>query len=84
MDPASFACWMLSHARQQQSPSEDRPRPWLIRVISATQLHRDEQVGVRLRQGWRFILTFHGKPFAMIVPLDPPTAPRSTSNDRSQ
>lgn len=80
MDPSSFACWMLTHAHQQQAPSKYRPRPWLISVISATQLHRDEQVGVRLRQGWRFILTFHGKPFAMIVPLEAPARPTAASN----
>lgn len=80
IDPASFACWMLNHAHQQQAPSRYRPRPWLISVISATQLRRDEQVVVRLRQGWRFILTFHGKPFAMIVPLEAPTTPTAGSN----
>lgn len=80
MDPTSFACWMRNHAHQRQAPSEYRPKPWLISVISATPLHRDEQVVVRLRQGWRFILTFHGKPFAMIVPLQAPTKPTSMSN----
>lgn len=84
MDPTSFVCWMLSGARWQANPAEYRPLPWLIGVISATRLHREENIVVRLRQGWRLIVTFHGKPFAMIVPLEMPDAPSADSSVRPE
>ncbi len=72
MDALTFVAWMVERSRRAGDPVDRWPTPWLVEAMTATRLRRDPHVVRRLRDGWRLILTFHGQPFAMVVPVSGP------------
>lgn len=76
--PVTFIAWMLDRSARAGDPVAGWKIPWAVEVTTATRLRRDVRVVRRIRSGWRVVLTFHGKPFAMIVPI---TRPRSDDLD---
>jgi antitoxin (DNA-binding transcriptional repressor) of toxin-antitoxin stability system len=68
----TFIAWMLDRSARMGDPVSNWDIPWAVEVTSATKLRRDVGVVTRIRSGWRLILTFHGKPVAMIVPVAQP------------
>lgn len=72
MDAMTFVAWMVDRSRRAGDPVDRWSTPWLVEAMTATRLRRDPHVVRRLRAGWRLILTFRGKPFAMVVPISGP------------
>jgi antitoxin (DNA-binding transcriptional repressor) of toxin-antitoxin stability system len=72
--PVTFIAWMLDRSARAGDPVAGWKIPWAVEVTTATRLRRDVRVVRRVRSGWRVVLTFHGKPFAMIVPITRPRA----------
>ena len=75
IDPVTFMAWIMHRSARAGDPVEGWPTPWLIEVTTATRLRRDVRVVSRLREGWRLILTFHGRPFAIVSPITRPRPP---------
>lgn len=75
IDPVTFMAWIMHRSARAGDPVEGWPTPWLIEVTTATRLRRDVRVVSRLREGWRLILTFHGRPFAIVSPITHPRPP---------
>ena len=71
MHPRTFIAWFAS-VSGRGDPVDGWSVPWLVDVTTATRFRRDAEVVSRLRTGWRLIVTFHGKPFAVVIPLPEP------------